>query len=294
MAKFITGKYLTEAICNIIRDAKKDLLIVSPYIKLDDHLKEQIFDKLRANANLHIFIAFGKNEKNPWKSIKKQDFEYFKNFPNISIIYIPNLHAKYYANENQGIITSVNLYDYSFDNNVEFGVISENSLLGGNDIDYQAWQETMAIIENNYAVFVRRPNYKKKLLGKDYVGSETVLDLTNELISGELYRKVSVFDFMSENFVNVEKYEEETLTREEFKIQKNIESNKYQKLRSATQLGKLKDKSYNEVFQTMKQKGYIIDKSTISAKGLKLGITYKKNSSGTTWIVYPESLSELL
>ncbi|MFD1062744.1 phospholipase D family protein [Winogradskyella litorisediminis] len=294
MAKFITGKELTEAICNIISNAKKDLLIVSPYIKLDDYFKEHLFNKLLANSDLHIFIAFGKNENNPWKSIKKEDFEYFKNFPNVSIIYIPNLHAKYYANEKRGIITSVNLYDYSFDNNVEFGVISENSFLAGNDIDYEAWEETMDIIKNNYAVFVKRPNYKKKLLGKDYVGSEIVLDLTKELISGNLSRKVSVFDFKSEYFVNVENQEEKSLTREEFKIQKKTQSSKYQKFHSATNLGRLKNKSYDEVIKFMKDKEYILDKNTITPKGSKLGLAYKKNKSGTTWNVYPESLSELL
>ena len=58
-----------------------------------------------------------------------EDFDYFKEFKNISIVYVPTLHAKYYANESKGVITSLNLYDYSFKNNIEFGVVSERSLL---------------------------------------------------------------------------------------------------------------------------------------------------------------------
>jgi hypothetical protein len=190
MAKFITGKQLTDELCGIIREARKDLLIVSPYIKLDDYFKKELFNRLKGNSSLHVLLAFGKNQNNPWKSINKEDVNYFKEFPNISIVYIPNLHAKYYANEKRGLITSVNLYDYSFDNNVEFGVISENSLFGNTDIDRQAWNETMSILARSYTVFIRRPNYKKKfLIGKDYLGSETQLDLTEELVTGKLSKK---------------------------------------------------------------------------------------------------------
>ena len=122
MAKFITGNELTEEIYEIIHKAKKQLLIVSPYIKLDDYFKKEVFKHQIKNDELHVVIAFGKNEKNPQKSFKKEDFEYFKEFRNISIVYVPNLHAKYYGNEKKGVITSINLYDYSFKNNIVFDV----------------------------------------------------------------------------------------------------------------------------------------------------------------------------
>ncbi|WJJ98231.1 phospholipase D family protein [Algibacter luteus] len=293
MAKFITGKELTDELCAILRGAKKQLLIVSPYIKLDDYFKNELFNKLKGNSSLHILIAFGKNQKNPSKSIKEKDVEYFKEFPNISIVYIPNLHAKYYANERRGLITSVNLYDYSFDNNVEFGVVSESSLFSGTDIDKQAWNETMKVLSNSYTVYVRRPFYKKKLLGKDYLGSETKLDLTKELVAGNLSQQIPVFDYMEESYVNVQE-NNEVVTRDEYQANQLAEAKKNEKKHSATSLGRLKNKSYDEVIQVMLQKGFILDKNTISQEGEKQGIAYKQNKQGTKWIVYPESLSELL
>ncbi|MEY8847627.1 phospholipase D family protein [Psychroserpens sp. XS_ASV72] len=293
MAKFLTGKQLTDELCAVIREARKDLLIVSPYIKLDEYFKNELFNRLKGNANLHILIAFGKNQNNPWRSIKEEDVEYFKEFPNISIVYIPNLHAKYYANEKRGIITSVNLYDYSFDNNVEFGVISENSLFGGTDIDKQAWNETMDVLSQSYTVFIRRPNYKKKFLGKDYLGSETQLDLTNDLVNGNLSKKVSVFDYMEESYVNVQE-NNEVITRDEYKANQLVEARKNEKKHSATSLGRLKGKRFSEVVSVMSQKGLILDKNTITEEGFKEGIEYKENNKGDKWIVYPESLSELL
>jgi hypothetical protein len=42
MAKFITGKDLENAVEKIIWDVESQLLIVSPFIKLDDHFKKII------------------------------------------------------------------------------------------------------------------------------------------------------------------------------------------------------------------------------------------------------------
>src|SRR5690554_4752497 len=112
MNKFLTGKELEEAIYDIIWDAERTLLMVSPFIKLDDYFKK-IFTKHIENPQVHIILVFGKNEKDISKSLNKNDIAFLKTFPNISVIYVPNLHAKYYGNEHKGMITSINLYDYS-------------------------------------------------------------------------------------------------------------------------------------------------------------------------------------
>ncbi|SIS54323.1 PLD-like domain-containing protein [Zobellia uliginosa] len=302
MAKFITGKQLTDEVYEIIHKAKKQLLIVSPYIKLDDYFKKALFENHKKNSELHIIIAFGKNKKNPQRSLQKEDLDYFKDFPNVSIVFIPNLHAKYYANEKKGIITSINLYDYSFKNNVEFGVISETSLLGGSAIDKEAWQETMKILGENSTAFIRRPTYKKKfLIAKDYVGSETLLDLTEELLSGRIPKKRSVFEFMDRTFVDELPYTER-VSREEFEKQNSLaepiieiqEPKTKNKLLSATNLGKLKGKSFAEVIEVMIANGYVVDKTTITVNGKSVGIEYRENAKGEKWIVYPQSLAELL
>lgn len=188
MAKFITGKELEEEICKVIWDAQETLLIVSPYIKLDDYFKK-LFDHHVNNPKVHLTIVFGKNEKQLSKSLSKEDFEYFKKFLNISIIHVPNLHAKYYSNESKGIVTSINLYDYSFKNNIEYGIFSENTLLNTftKTSDHQAWETSWAIVENNEAIFIKRPVYERKLLslitGKNYIKSEVLHDTTAKFYS---------------------------------------------------------------------------------------------------------------
>lgn len=189
MSKFITGLELEETISKIIWETKETLLIVSPFIKLDDYFKK-LFDNHLNNPKIHILIVFGKNENNVSRSLSKNDFEYFKRFLNISIIYVSNLHAKYYGNEKKGVITSINLYDYSFKNNIEFGVYSELNILNKitNKTEKDAWETCWKLAETNEAVFVKRPVYQKSLLslitGKNYVKSDILLDTTDKFYSG--------------------------------------------------------------------------------------------------------------
>ena len=184
MAKFITGQDLEEAVYNIIWEAEETLLIVSPFIKLDDYFKK-LFDKHVNNPKIHLIIVFGKNEGNISRSLSKSDFDYFKKFLNVSVIYVPNLHAKYYGNEKEGVVTSINLYDYSFKNNIEFGIYSETNFLDKftTSADQEAWSTCIQIAKDNGVVFVKRPVYEKKLLsallGKNYIKSDIQFDITD-------------------------------------------------------------------------------------------------------------------
>jgi hypothetical protein len=214
MAKFLTGNELDDAISDVVFKAEKDLLILSPFIKLDKYFRA-IFDNHANNSDLHIVIGFGKNERNVTQSFNNEDFEYFKKFPNISIIYVPNLHAKYYANEMMGIITSINLYDFSFKNNVEYGVLFESNIFSTSKTDIAAWENSYRILNNSFAIFIRKPKFKKKLIGKDYIGSDTLLDLTDDLIRNKKIEKTRFLGYKTEdNFLEIFKLDKKP-TREE-------------------------------------------------------------------------------
>lgn len=183
MGKFLTGKNLEESIYDIIWKAEDTLLIVSPYIKLNSYFRK-LFDKHKDNSGLHIIIVFGKNEDEIGKSLNKDDFAYFKEFSNISIVHAPNLHAKYYGNERNGLITSINLHNYSIENNIEYGVYYEQKLLNNilKNADNDAWEESYRLACNNEVIFIKRPVYQdKKTLGfistgKSFIRSEVLFD----------------------------------------------------------------------------------------------------------------------
>ncbi len=190
MADFLTLKKLEDKITDIICHAKETLLILSPYIKLDEYFKKLFSNHLK-NPQVHIIIVFGKNEDNRGKSLRQEDFEFFKQFPTISILYLKDLHAKYYANEAEGIVTSINLHDYSFKNNIEFGIYSKNPeqrLLGlatiknpfSDSLDSTAWEYATGFMNQAEAVFIKRPVIQKKMFGLSttHMGSEVCYDNT--------------------------------------------------------------------------------------------------------------------
>jgi len=229
---FLTGKQLADEIYDTIFYTEKYLLILSPFIQLDDYFKNEVFKTHLNNSQVHIILGFGKNENNVNKSFKRKDIEFFTEFPNITIVYLPNLHAKYYGNEKKGIVTSMNLIDYSFLNNIEFGVLSERKVLGSNTFFDTSQNKCFNIIENEgYTIFVKRPKYKKKrLFGKDYVGSEVELDIINDIKRGRNIEQINFSDFRNEKYVNFALKEERTEREaKEINSKKKKEFNKNKK-----------------------------------------------------------------
>ncbi|QOW10173.1 hypothetical protein Q73A0000_07255 [Kaistella flava (ex Peng et al. 2021)] len=123
MATFLTGNDLNAQLENLFEYADDYIILISPYIKLHDRYASALKAK-KDNPNLKITVVFGKNEDDFSKSMKQEDFNFFKDFPNIEIRYEKRLHAKYYANESAAILTSMNLYNFSQDNNIEAGVLT--------------------------------------------------------------------------------------------------------------------------------------------------------------------------
>jgi hypothetical protein len=178
MSTFLTGDALNDAIDSIIVNAKKCIYITSPYIKLDQHFKER-FDLIKNDPSIYLQILFGKNEKDIYKSVKSEDLEYFKSFPNVSIIYEPRLHAKSYVNESEGVITSMNLYDYSAENNVEYGVAFGAKKLVESVYEDNTHEHMTLLEESAHCIYIKRPVFKKGMLGlsKSYLRSEVLLDI---------------------------------------------------------------------------------------------------------------------
>ena len=206
---FLTGKPLSDTIYDTLFKAEKELIIISPYIQLGDYLKDNVFKQLLNNTKLHILIGFGKNTSNGEENCKREDIEYFLGFPNITMVYIPQLHGQYYANEKQSVITSMNLLDYSLENKVEFGVLAEKALtdlVNKNNFFETSKNTIMSVLDSGYTIFAKRPNYNKKFLGlaKDYVGSTVHLDLVDDVLSNREVKPIRYSSFVPENYVNAE------------------------------------------------------------------------------------------
>jgi hypothetical protein len=122
MGEFLTGKKLKNKVLDIIDSAEKKLTIVSPYIKLHDYYRKKLANKTE-NIQLITTLIYQKEKSGKKLNISQHDLEFFKIFKKISIYANRRLHAKLYANESGMLLTSMNLYKFSQENNnIEFGV----------------------------------------------------------------------------------------------------------------------------------------------------------------------------
>jgi hypothetical protein len=210
MSKFVTGKELASVVYNILFEAKEKLVLVSPYIKLDAYFR-QILDQHAHNPQLELLVVFGKNPGHVTRSISREDLDYFTKFPHVTLVYAPTLHAKYYANETKGVVTSINLYDYSFEHNIEFGVYSERpqlveklllESLHSKSVDDQAFMQALQVASTHDVVFARRPCFKlqkgfiaKFTKSKDYLEPAILCNALEELVHNRSYpaRRLSEF-----------------------------------------------------------------------------------------------------
>lgn len=219
MGQFLTGKDLDEKLTSIIWNAKKELIILSPFIHLDDYCKE-MFRNYKHNPELELIVVFGKNEKKTHRSLTQQDLDFFKQFDNVVIIYCQNLHAKFYANESEGLLTSLNLLDKSMINNIEYGINFQKSSLSLDKLYEETIRYTNEVITNHPCVFVKRPMFKKTILGlsRKFLESVVVYDATNELYKNQSFAVKKYHDFKTEYFDTDPKQ-----SREEFNSNKKNE-----------------------------------------------------------------------
>lgn len=178
MSQFRYGHALNASVEKIICEAEKWLILVSPYIKLNHRYIDEL-KALKTRPKCRILICFGKSEGQYHKSFDTEALVFLKEMPNIKIVYDERLHAKFYANESRSLLTSMNLYAYSQDNNIEVGVESENSsILKRSGLDAESWNYFNNVIDAARVVFDRQPTFKKGFIGltESYVDSETIID----------------------------------------------------------------------------------------------------------------------
>ena len=230
MAEFITDKQLDEKLTDIIWNAKKELIILSPFIRLDDYCKNVVFKKLKNNPELEIIIVFGKNEGETQRSLTPTDLEIFKELSHITIIYCKNLHAKYYANENEALLTSLNLLGKSMTQNVEYGIYFQNSKLSLEKLYTDSISYTNQVIIENPCIYMKRPVFKKTNFGltKKYVESKVIYDVTEALYKNRDFEKKYYEDFEYNILETETKPTRENYTHENRSLpnSKSIEINK--------------------------------------------------------------------
>jgi hypothetical protein len=93
------------------------LVIISPYLRTNDRIREFLDDCER--LKIDIRVVYGKTDLAP------DEMGWIRSKPGIRTSFCKNLHAKCYVNEKAALITSMNLYEFSQANNNEIGILVE-------------------------------------------------------------------------------------------------------------------------------------------------------------------------
>ena len=136
MAKFLNTSATNYFLEELIKSAKDRLILISPFLRLNDRIKELLEDKNR--LKIDVRVVYGKSELQPG------EISWLTALPYLRTSYCKNLHAKCYLNEELCIITSLNLYEFSQINNNEMGVLIQRS--EDPELYKEAYEEAQRII----------------------------------------------------------------------------------------------------------------------------------------------------
>jgi phosphatidylserine/phosphatidylglycerophosphate/cardiolipin synthase-like enzyme len=141
MAKFLNTKKAVSEIEDLIRNAEARLILISPYLKLSKDFKELL--KYRNSKDKITTVIFGKQELNP------HEMKFLQGLRFVILKYNEDLHAKCYLNDDKMIITSLNLYEFSMNNNKEMGVLVDLNDESDKELFEEAYKEIDFIDETS-------------------------------------------------------------------------------------------------------------------------------------------------
>lgn len=178
MAKFLNTSATNYFLEELIKEAKDRLILISPFLKLNDRMKELLADKNR--LKIDVRIVYGKSELQP------EEINWLKELTYIRTSFCKNLHAKCYLNEELCIITSLNLYEFSQINNNEMGVLIRRS--EDSELYKDAYEEAQRIIRISEEVRISLERVSNETENK----TEKIEEKSEKITSSKLAQKLGI------------------------------------------------------------------------------------------------------
>ena len=177
MANFLntsaTNYYLEE----LIKSASDRLILISPFLKINDRVKALLEDKNR--LKIDVRIVYGKSELQP------EEVNWLKQLTFVRASFCKNLNAKGYINEKACIVTSLNLYEFGQVNNNEMGIYISK------DDDAQMYKETYEEAQRIISISDETRITLKKVVPETGKNSSTE-NIKAKLSSSKLARKLGL------------------------------------------------------------------------------------------------------
>lgn len=114
MASFLTTIGISSSIGQILESATRQVGLISPYIRLSDRAATQLQSADKAGKKL--LVVYGKTD------LPAETQKVFASLENLTLCYLQQLHAKCFFNERELVLSTMNLYAFSEQNNREMGI----------------------------------------------------------------------------------------------------------------------------------------------------------------------------
>ena len=165
MNTVINDSFINSHLFELIGRSEKYLVLVSPYLKLWGHMETQIENSVKRGVDVQLWYR------------SDQENKYKKTYDKLSkmgvkVDKIDTLHAKLYLSEKEGLMTSMNLHDFSKSNSREIGILTDERKMLNQFKDY---------IED----LTQKPIIPKKSwldMGKDLLGNQSADDEVEEKV----------------------------------------------------------------------------------------------------------------
>lgn len=128
MAKILDATGSITSIDSIILEAKRYIILVSPFWECPKSVILSLLGALKNGVKVVIFCRPSqKNGREKTLPIPRDSWEYFSKFEKNGQLVVKSdgleaLHSKLYLNEDKCLITSLNMYNYSVEKNIELGI----------------------------------------------------------------------------------------------------------------------------------------------------------------------------
>ena len=113
-AKFLNTTGVSYHLEELVKNTSDRLILISPYLQFHKRIKDHL-----ENLNVQkkdIRIIYRENK------LQVEESNWLESQIGIRTSLCNSLHAKCYLNENEAIVTSMNLYSFSQQNNDEMGI----------------------------------------------------------------------------------------------------------------------------------------------------------------------------
>lgn len=172
MAKFLNTTGVSYHLEELIKNTNDRLILISPYLQFHKRVKDHL-----ENLNIQkrdIRIIYRENK------LQVEESNWLESQIGIRTSLCNSLHAKCYLNENEAIVTSMNLYSFSQQNNDEMGIYltKENDPDLYNDI-YNEVQRLLTISEEIRVSVKKVDKETNKEIEKPILNVPKVKDFSN-------------------------------------------------------------------------------------------------------------------